>query len=108
MHRKQALEELQRIKTSSVAAVKEYNKENIPKPETQPENKRLSTYDAIRSVDTVDSPSVKETEAKIEAVKKATEMAEKIRQNIESSTSKSSKPTLESEDGVVYSGLGTP
>merc|ERR1712098_658779 len=39
--------------------------------------------------------------------KKATEMAEKIRQNIESSTSKSSKSTLESEDGVVYYGLGS-
>merc|ERR1712029_188197 len=89
------------------------NKENIPKHETYStetaENKRLSSYNAVRSVDAGDSPSVKETEAKIAAVKKATEIAEKVRQEVESSTSKSSKPTLDSldEGGPVYYGLGS-
>merc|ERR1711868_69320 len=73
MHRKQALEELQRIKRLSQIAVQDYkkepeNKENIPNPikedtslsenaqsKSETESKRMSTYNAVKSLDDSDS-----------------------------------------------------
>merc|ERR1711983_161046 len=125
MHRKHALEELQRIKRLSQIAVQDYkkepeNKENIPNPikevtspsenaqsKAEHESKRMSTYNALKSLDETDSIHSKDAEADVTATKKAQEEAVKAQNRVESNVTKSKLSALESDDGSVYYGLGS-
>merc|ERR1712111_61171 len=125
MHRKQALEELQRIKILSQIAVQDYkkepeNKENIPNPikevsspsenaqsKAEHESKRMSSYNALKSLDDTDSIHSKDAEAAVTASKKAQEEAVKAKNRVESNVTKSKLSALDSEDGSVYYGLGS-
>merc|ERR1711983_457146 len=125
MHRKHALEELQRIKRLSQIAVQDYkkepeNKENIPNPikevtspsenaqsKAEHESKRMSTYNALKSLDDTESIHSKDAEAAVTASKKAQEEAVKAKNRVESNVTKSKLSALESEDGSVYYGLGS-
>merc|ERR1711983_705377 len=125
MHRKHALEELQRIKRLSQIAVQDYkkepeNKENIPNPikevsspsenaqsKAEHESKRMSTYNALKSLDDTDSIHSKDAEAAVTASKKAQEEAVKAKNRVESNVTKSKLSALESDDGSVYYGLGS-
>merc|ERR1711983_139979 len=125
MHRKHALEELQRIKRLSQIAVQDYkkepeNKENIPNPikevtspsenaqsKAEHESKRMSTYNALKSLDDTESIHSKDAEAAATASKKAQEEAVKAKNRVESNVTKSKLSALESDDGSVYYGLGS-
>merc|ERR1711983_527756 len=125
MHRKHALEELQRIKRLSQIAVQDYkkepeNKENIPNPikevtspsenaqsKAEHESKRMSSYNALKSLDDTDSIHSKDAEAAVTASKKAQEEAVKAKNRVESNVTKFKLSALESDDGSVYYGLGS-
>jgi len=128
LQRKQALEELQRVKRLSQVAIADLknlsngeDKENIPKSHTtesspadsieqknKEEQKRLSTYNAVRNLDEIDTAYVKEAESVVAASRKAREEALNAKQRIESNMSQLRLSTLEGDDqGAVYYGMGS-
>merc|ERR1719186_794875 len=128
LQRKQALEELQRVKRLSQVAISDLknlsngeDKENIPKSSTsellpadsveqksKEEQKRLSTYNAVRNLDEIDTAYVKEAESVVAASRKAREEALNVKQRIESNMSQLRLSTLEGDDqGAVYYGMGS-
>merc|ERR1719228_554343 len=128
LQRKQALEELQRVKRLSQVAISDLknlsnteDKENIPESQTsellpadsvqqrsKEEQKRLSTYNAVRNLDEIDTAYVKEAESVVAASRKAREEALNAKQRIESNMSQLRLSTLEGDDqGAVYYGLGS-
>jgi len=128
LQRKQALEELQRVKRLSQVAIADLknlsngdDKENIPKSSTaetlpsdsideknKEEQKRLSTYNAVRNLDEIDTAYVKEAESVVAASRKAREEALNVKQRIESNMSQLRLSTLEGDDqGAVYYGMGS-
>merc|ERR1711915_689690 len=128
LQRKQALEELQRVKRLSQVAIADLknlsgreDKENIPESTTaeivpsdsieqksKEEQKRLSTYNAIRSIDERDTAHVKEAESVVAASRKAREDALNVKKKIESNMSQLRLSTLDDdEQGAVYYGMGS-
>merc|ERR1711983_23866 len=71
------------------------------------ESKRMSSYNALKSLDDTDSIHSKDAEAAVTASKKAQEEAVKAKNRVESNETKSKLSALESEDGSVYYGLGS-
>lgn len=135
MQRKQALEELHRVRRRSqilkteLENKEEEDKENVPKSSLDnpadvvqkiatEENKRLSSYAAVKSQDDVDSLHVKEAESIAAAGRKAREEAVTIAKRIESSvaadktnesTAASAKKSSVAADdqGAIYYGAGS-
>merc|ERR1719323_2350504 len=127
LHRKQALEELQRIKRQSQVVIKEAltdpepeDKENIPRQRSgdpapsdiaqqmgTDESKRLSLYNSVKTSASSDPSSVKDVEAAITASRSARDEALSTRQRIEADLS-SAASKLEPEDGApAYYGLAS-
>merc|ERR1711970_1133295 len=128
LQRKQALEELQRVKRLSQVAISDLknlsnteDKENIPESQTsellpadsvqqknKEEQKRLSTYNAVRNLDEIDTAYVKEAESVVAASRKAREEALSAKQRVESNMSQARLSTIDRDDqGAVYYGMGS-
>ena len=107
LHRKQALEELQRFKRKSQAEVKEASdKENIPKKNA--EDKKLPSFNTTKGVEVTDSSQMKVRHLQIDLLLSCA-LQEVVRDSLPSRQERSRMSLLESEDseGPIYYGLGS-